>query len=58
MTSMRARFNELSAQLTRLNHGLSASPAEPANPGFEPNVEQEGSRRPTGRVLQGGRDRK
>ena len=36
MTSMRARFNKLSAQLTRLNHGLSASPAEPANPGFEP----------------------
>ena len=25
-----------SAQLARLNHGLSASPAEPANPGFEP----------------------
>lgn len=38
LTSMRARYNELSAQLTRLNHGLSASPAEPANPGFEPNV--------------------
>jgi hypothetical protein len=35
-TSMRARFNELSAQLSRLNHGLSSSPAEPVNPGFEP----------------------
>ena len=36
MTSMRARFSELSAQLARLNQGLSASPAEPANSGFEP----------------------
>ncbi len=36
MTSMRARVNELSAQLTRLNQGLSAGPSEPANSGFEP----------------------
>jgi hypothetical protein len=35
---MRTRFNELSAQLARLNHGLSAAPAEPANPGFEPGA--------------------
>ena len=32
-----AAINELSAQLARLNHGLSASPSEPVNPGFEPN---------------------
>ncbi len=38
MTSMRARFNELSAQLKRLNQGLSAGPAEPANCGFEPRA--------------------
>jgi hypothetical protein len=37
MTGMRTRFNELSAQLARLNHGLSATPAEPANPRFEPS---------------------
>ena len=37
MTGMRTRFNELSAQLARLNHGLSATPVEPANPGFEPH---------------------
>ena len=36
-TAMRTRFNELSAQLARLNHGLSTARAEPANPGFEPN---------------------
>ena len=36
MTGMRTRFNELSAQLARLNHGLSAARTEPANPGFEP----------------------
>jgi hypothetical protein len=42
MTSMRARFNELSAQLARLNQGLSASPAEPANSGFEPNPSGKG----------------
>jgi hypothetical protein len=42
MTSMRARFNELSAQLARLNQGLSASPAEPANSGFEPNASVKG----------------
>ncbi len=38
MTSMRARFNELQAQLKRLNQGLSAGPAEPANSGFEPGA--------------------
>ena len=38
MAAMRTRFNELSAQLARLNHGLSATPAEPANPGFEPGA--------------------
>jgi hypothetical protein len=37
MTGMRTRFNELSAQLARLNHGLSAAPVGPANPGFEPD---------------------
>ena len=37
LTSMQSRFNELSAQLARLNHGLAAVPAEPANPGFEPD---------------------
>ncbi len=36
LTSMQAQFNELSAQLARLNHGLAAVPAEPPNPGFEP----------------------
>ncbi len=36
LTTMQSRFNELSAQLARLNHGLAATPAEPANPGFEP----------------------
>jgi hypothetical protein len=36
LTTMQSRFNELSAQLARLNHGLVAAPAEPANPGFEP----------------------
>ena len=44
MTGMRIRFNELSAQLARLNHGLSATPTEPANPsGFEPNLERQGT---------------
>ncbi len=37
LTTMQSRFNELSAQLARLNHGLAATPAEPANPGFEPD---------------------
>ena len=36
LTIMQARFNELSAQLARLNHGLSTTSAEPLNPGFEP----------------------
>jgi len=37
LASMQSRFNELAAQLARLNHGLSAVPAEPANSGFEPD---------------------
>jgi hypothetical protein len=36
LTTMQARFNELSAQLVRLNRGLVATPSEPPNPGFEP----------------------
>ncbi len=36
LTSMQAQFNELSGQLARLNRGLAAVPAEPPNPGFEP----------------------
>ena len=36
LTTMQSRFNELSAQLARLNHGMVTTPAEPANPGFEP----------------------
>jgi hypothetical protein len=36
LASMQARFNELTAQLARLNRGLSAASSEPANPGFEP----------------------
>ncbi len=36
LTGMQAQFNELSAQLARLNRGLAAVPAEPPNPGFEP----------------------
>ena len=48
MTGMRTRFNELSAQLARLNHGLSATPVGPANPGFEPeaNTKEPGAQRP------------
>ena len=37
LTTMQLRFNELSAQLGRLNHGMVAAPAEPPNPGFEPD---------------------
>jgi len=37
LAGMQSRFNELAAQLARLNHGLSAVPAEPANSGFEPD---------------------
>jgi hypothetical protein len=37
LTTMQARFNELSAQLARLNHGVAPTSAEPANPGFEPD---------------------
>jgi hypothetical protein len=35
LTSMQARSRELSAQLARLNRGLSGDGAEPPNPGFE-----------------------
>jgi hypothetical protein len=38
LADMQARFNELTAQLARLNHGLGAIAAEPANPGFEPEA--------------------
>jgi hypothetical protein len=36
LTGMEARSRELSLQLARLNHGLSAVGTEPANPRFEP----------------------
>jgi hypothetical protein len=36
LADMQARFNELSGQLARLNRGLAIAPAEPSNPGFEP----------------------
>jgi hypothetical protein len=45
LASMQARFNELAAQLARLNHGLSAVAAEPANPGFEPDPNPDTSQR-------------
>jgi hypothetical protein len=38
LASMKARFNELTSQLARLNHGLSGVANEPANPGFEPDL--------------------
>ena len=37
-TEREAQFRELSAQLARLNRGLLAGAAEPANPGFEPGA--------------------
>jgi hypothetical protein len=37
MTSMEARYRELSTQLARLNRGLAAGLGAPANPGFEPD---------------------
>jgi hypothetical protein len=37
LADMQARFKDLSAQLARLNRGLSAVASEPANPGFEPD---------------------
>jgi hypothetical protein len=37
LTTMQLRFNELSAQLGRLNHGIVTAPTEPPNPGFEPD---------------------
>ncbi len=37
LTTMQLRFNELSAQLGRLNHGMVTTPTEPPNPGFEPD---------------------
>jgi hypothetical protein len=41
LTIMQARFNELSAQLARLNHGLATMSAEPPNPGFEPAAQND-----------------
>jgi hypothetical protein len=38
LTGMEAQFRELSTQLARLNRGLSAVAAEPANPSFEQSV--------------------
>jgi hypothetical protein len=46
MTAMRTRFNELSAQLARLNHGLATASSEPANPGFEPTATLDPSAHP------------
>lgn len=37
LKTMQLRFNELSAQLGRLNHGMVTTPTEPPNPGFEPD---------------------
>jgi hypothetical protein len=37
LAGMQARYNELTAQLARLNHGLVGALAEPANPDFEPD---------------------
>ena len=36
LTTMQLRFNELSGQLGRLNHGMVTAPSEPPNAGFEP----------------------
>ncbi len=41
LTTMQSRFNELSAQLARLNHGLAVAPVGPTNPGFEPGTRAE-----------------
>jgi hypothetical protein len=51
LTSMLSQFNELSTQLARLNRGLAAAPAEPVNPGFEP--EQAGSSSSTAPGVEG-----
>ncbi|HKI16781.1 MAG TPA: hypothetical protein VKA15_02830, partial [Isosphaeraceae bacterium] len=51
LTGMQAQFNELSAQLARLNRGLAAVPTEPPNPGFEPEP-------PAAPPLPGGTDEK
>jgi hypothetical protein len=45
LTSMQARFNELTIQLARLNRGLAAIAGEPANPGFEPDPAPDRSQR-------------
>jgi hypothetical protein len=45
VASMQARFNELSAQLARLNRGLAAVSGEPVNPGFEPDFSPDQSHR-------------
>jgi hypothetical protein len=36
LTSMEARYHELSSQLARLNRGNTGGQGEPSNPGFEP----------------------
>jgi hypothetical protein len=37
VSTMQAQFDDLSAQLVRLNRGLASVPNEPLNPGFEPD---------------------
>jgi hypothetical protein len=49
LASMQARFNELAAQLARLNHGVTVVASEPANPGFEPD--STGDRPPAGQPV-------
>jgi len=45
LASMQARFNELAAQLARLNRGVADVASEPANPGFEPDPDPDSSPR-------------
>jgi hypothetical protein len=46
MASMQARFNELSTQLARLNHGLATRAAVPPNASFEPGNEPDANAPP------------
>lgn len=39
LTSMEAQYRELSSQLARINRGSGSGAGEPANPGFEPEVD-------------------
>ena len=63
LTAMQARFDELTVQLARLNRGLTAGPAEPVNPGFEPDPQpgsqsqSAGSGQSAGRQSGAGSDR-